>query len=178
MARQIISACQLQKLDKNDILVFLAIVRANEPPNKRDNKRGKRFQGREAKFSAAHGITEDQKRHINKQTGPKKDFVSVEERDRQVLNSVPEKHNKDLEALIKEFQDIFPEKLAKGVPPPRKVQHVVDTKAGSKPSYRPPYRLGPAEEDELGEQIKDLLDQRFIRPSYSPYGAPILLQKL
>ena len=96
MVRQIFTARQLQKLAKNDAPVFLAIVRANELPNKRDNKRGKRSQISEAKFAAAHGITEGQKRHINKQTGPKKDFVSVEERERQVLNSVPEKHRKDL----------------------------------------------------------------------------------
>ena len=42
------------------------------------------------------------------------------------------------------------------------------------PPYRPPYRLGPAEQDALEEQIKDLLAQGFIRPSCSPYGAPIL----
>ena len=102
MARQIISARQLQKLAKNDAPVFLAIVRANKPPNKRDNKRGKRSQGTGEKFAAAHGITEGQKRHINKQTGPKKDFVSIEERERQVLNRFPEKHRKDLETLIKE----------------------------------------------------------------------------
>ena len=47
-------------------------------------------------------------------------------------------------------------------------------KSGSKPPYRPPYRLSPAEQDELEEQIKDLLAQGFIRPSSSPYGAPVL----
>ena len=34
--------------------------------------------------------------------------------------------------------------------------------------------MGPAEQDELEEQIKDLLAQGFIRPSCSPYGAPVL----
>ena len=80
-ARQIVSARQIQKLAKNDSPIFLAIVRANEIPNKQDIKRGKRSHGREAKFAAAHGITEGQKRQINKKTGPKKDFVSVEERE-------------------------------------------------------------------------------------------------
>ena len=45
---------------------------------------------------------------------------------------------------------------------------------GSKPPYRPTYRLGPAEQDELEEQIKDLLAQGFIRSSCSSYGAPVL----
>ena len=44
----------------------------------------------------------------------------------------------------------------------------------SKPPYRPPYRLGTAEQDELEEHVKDLPAQGFIRPSCSPYGAPVL----
>ena len=54
------------------------------------------------------------------------------------------------------------------------VEHSIKIEPGSKPSYRPPYRLGPAEQDELEEQIRDLLAQGFIRPSCSPYGAPVL----
>ena len=68
----------------------------------------------------------------------------------------------------------FPEKLSKGLPTDREVQHQIKTEPGSKPPYRPPYRLGPAEQDELEEQVKDLLAQGFIRPSCSPYGAPVL----
>ena len=115
--RQIISARQLQKLAKNDTPIFLAIVRTNDLPI----RQRKRSQNREAKFAAAHGITEGQKRQINKKTGPKKDFVSVEEREQQVLASIPERHRKDLELLINEYRDVFPEKLPKGVPPPREV---------------------------------------------------------
>ena len=44
----------------------------------------------------------------------------------------------------------------------------------STPPSRPPYRLSPKEQEELELQIKDLLDHQFIRPSVSPYGAPIL----
>ena len=54
------------------------------------------------------------------------------------------------------------------------VQHKIEIFLGNKPPDRPPYRLGPAKQDELEEQIKDLLDQGFIRPSSSPYGAPVL----
>ena len=55
------------------------------------------------------------------------------------------------------------------------MEHVINVEPGSKPSYRPPYRLGPAEQDELEEQIRDLLAQGFIRTSCSPYGAPVFL---
>ena len=54
------------------------------------------------------------------------------------------------------------------------MQHRIEIEPGSDPPYRPPYRLGPAEQDELEEQIKDLLAQGFIRPSCSPYGTLIL----
>ena len=112
---------------------------------------------------------------MNLEIGPKKDIISVKEREQQVLDSIPISYKKDLVRLIKEHQDIFPKKLPKGVPPKREVHHKIEIDPGSKPPYRPPYRLGPAEQDELEEQIKDLLAQGFIRPSCSPYGAPVLL---
>ncbi|GJS86192.1 putative reverse transcriptase domain-containing protein [Tanacetum coccineum] len=40
-----------------------------------------------------------------------------------------------------------------------------------------PYRLAPAEMKELAEQLKELSDKGFIRPSSSPWGAPILFVK-
>ena len=79
-----------------------------------------------------------------------------------------------MELLIKDYRDIFPEKLPKGVLLSQKVQYHIEISPSSKHPYRPPYRLGPAEQDELEEQIKDLLAQGFIRPSCSPYGAPVL----
>ena len=53
------------------------------------------------------------------------------------------------------------------------MQHCIEIEPGSDPPYRSPYRLGPAEQDELEEQTKDLLAQGFIRPWCSPYGTPI-----
>ena len=60
---------------------------------------------------------------MNRETGPKKDIISVKEREQQVLTSIPDSYRKYLAKLIKEYQDIFPEKLPKGVPPEREVQH-------------------------------------------------------
>ena len=81
---------------------------------------------------------------------------------------------KKLETIIQKYRDIFPKKLSKGLPADREVQHQIKIEPGSKPPYRPPYQLGPSEQDELEEQVKDLLTQGFIRPSCSPYGAPVL----
>ncbi|GJS41460.1 putative reverse transcriptase domain-containing protein [Tanacetum coccineum] len=47
----------------------------------------------------------------------------------------------------------------------------------SRPVERAPYRLAPAEMKELAEQLKELSDKGFIRPSSSPWGAPILFVK-
>ena len=73
-----------------------------------------------------------------------------------------------------EFKDVFPDTLPKGRPPKWDIVHEIRTEEGAKPPSRPPYRLGPAEQDEMEEQVKNLLAQGFIRPSASPYGAPIL----
>ena len=171
-SRQLITARQLNKIAKGDHPVFLAIVRErNEAPPKRTNKRSS---GRAARFAAAHGLSEGNKRSISKCKGPKKDIISVAEREQQVLDSVPVCHREKLSRMIQQYRDIFPEQLPQGIPPKRVVEHSIKIEPGSKPSYRPPYRLGPAEQDELEEQIKDLLAQGFIRPSCSPYGAPVL----
>ena len=109
----------------------------------------KRSFGRAARFAAAHGMSEGHRRQINKKEGPKKDIIIVAERERQVLDSVPSDHRERLAQLIQQYRDVFPEQLPKGIPPARAVEHSIKIEPGSKPSYRPPYRLGPAEQDEL-----------------------------
>ena len=41
----------------------------------------------------------------------------------------------------------------------------------------PPYRMAPTKLKELNEQLKEFLEQGFIRPSISPWGAPVLFVK-
>ena len=113
--------------------------------------KNKRSPHRVANFVAARGMTEGEKRKINRETSPRKDIISVAERERQVLDSVPINHRENLEKLIKEYRDIFPENLPKGVPLSQEVQQHIEIEPGSKPPYRPPYRLGPAEQDDLEE---------------------------
>lgn len=76
--------------------------------------------------------------------------------------------------ILKEYRDVFPEKLPPGLPPVRDVVHSIVTEPGHVPPFRPMYRLSPAEISELKEQIAQLLEKGFIEPSVSPYGAPIL----
>jgi hypothetical protein len=83
---------------------------------------------------------------------------------------------RDQEALkiTQDYADVFPEKLPKGLPPQRNVDHEIELEPGHAPPSRPTYRLSPPEMDELKKQLEDLTRQGFIRPSISPYGAPIL----
>ena len=121
-----------------------------------------------------HGITEAAKREQIKQRGPKKDFAKATDVIHHVVDQVPQEAKDDLKKLLKEYQDVFPDKLPIGQPPKRHIKHAIPIKEGEAPPNQPPYRLGPKEQDELQDQLKDLLDQGFIRPSQSPYGAPVL----
>ena len=78
--------------------------------------------------------------------------------------------------VVREFPDVFPEDLP-GVPPERQVEFRIDLVPGAAPIARTPYRLAPPEMQELSTQLQELLDQGFIRPSSSPWGAPILFVK-
>ncbi|GJX36637.1 putative reverse transcriptase domain-containing protein [Tanacetum coccineum] len=74
------------------------------------------------------------------------------------------------------FPDVFPEEFP-GLPPTRQVEFQIDLIPGAAPITRSPYRLAPSEMKELSEQLKELSDKGFIRPSSSPWGAPVLFVK-
>jgi hypothetical protein len=76
-------------------------------------------------------------------------------------------------SVVNEFVDVFPEELP-GIPPEREIEFGIDLLPDTQPISIPPYRMAPAELKELKEQLKDLLDKGFIRPSKSPWGAPVL----
>ncbi|GJW99110.1 putative reverse transcriptase domain-containing protein [Tanacetum coccineum] len=64
-----------------------------------------------------------------------------------------------------------------GLPPTRQVEFQIDLIPSATPVARAPYRLAPSEMKELSEQLKELSDKGFIRPSSSPWGAPVLFVK-
>ncbi|GJT26144.1 putative reverse transcriptase domain-containing protein [Tanacetum coccineum] len=78
--------------------------------------------------------------------------------------------------IVKDFPDVFPEDLS-GLPQTRQVEFQIDLVPGAAPVARAPYRLAPSEMKELSEQLKELSDKGFIRPSSSPWGAPVLFVK-
>ncbi|GJY39451.1 putative reverse transcriptase domain-containing protein [Tanacetum coccineum] len=80
------------------------------------------------------------------------------------------------ETLIVHDDGIFPEDLLV-LPLTRQVEFQIDLVPGAAPVARAPYRLTPYEMKELSEQLKELSDKGFIKPSSSPWGAPVLFVK-
>ncbi|GJR03856.1 putative reverse transcriptase domain-containing protein [Tanacetum coccineum] len=78
--------------------------------------------------------------------------------------------------IVKNFPEVFPEDLP-GLPHTRQVEFHIDLVPGAAPVARAPYRLAPSEMKELADQLQELSDKGFIRPSSSPWGAPVLFVK-
>jgi hypothetical protein len=78
--------------------------------------------------------------------------------------------------VVCDFPDVFPDDLS-GVPPDREIEFQIDLLPGAQPVAKVPYHLAPSEMKELMAQLQDLLDKGFIRPSVSPWGAPVLFVK-
>ncbi|GKD84779.1 hypothetical protein Tco_1355933, partial [Tanacetum coccineum] len=78
--------------------------------------------------------------------------------------------------VIHDFPEVFHEELP-GLPPPRQVEFRIDLIPGAAPVARAPYRLAPSEMKELSVHLQELLEKGFIRPSSSPWGAPVLFVK-
>ncbi|GKD61831.1 hypothetical protein Tco_1299340 [Tanacetum coccineum] len=87
----------------------------------------------------------------------------------------PERRIKDV-PIVRDFLKVFPEDLP-GLPLTHQVEFHIELIPGAAPIARAPHRLAPTEMKELAEQLKELSDKGFIRPSSSPWGAPILFVK-
>eukprot|EP00253_Pinus_taeda_P017798 PITA_17798 len=75
--------------------------------------------------------------------------------------------------VVQEFVDVFPEEVP-GLPPKRDVDFTIELILGAAPVSRVPYRMSVPELTELKMQLQELLDKNYIRPSVSPWGAPVL----
>jgi len=78
--------------------------------------------------------------------------------------------------VVDEHADVFPDEIPE-LPPSRDVDFIIDLIPRAGLVSMAPYRMVPTELAKLKKQIEDLLEKRFIRPSASPWGAPMLLVK-
>ncbi|KAL0558732.1 hypothetical protein IC582_003314 [Cucumis melo] len=97
-----------------------------------------------------------------------------------ILASVVDTREADVslssEPVVRDYPEVFPEELP-GLPPHREVEFAIELEPGTVPISRAPYWMAPAELKELKVQLQELLDKGFIRPSVSPWGAPVLFVK-
>jgi hypothetical protein len=90
-------------------------------------------------------------------------------------------HNLKVESLkqipmIKEYPNIFPEELP-GLPPNRDIKFAIDLAPGTTPIAKKPYRMAATELAKLNKQLSELEQKGYVRPSSSPWGAPVLFVK-
>ncbi|GKE17604.1 hypothetical protein Tco_1425181, partial [Tanacetum coccineum] len=78
--------------------------------------------------------------------------------------------------IVREFLEVFLENLP-GLPPVRQVEFQIKVIPGTTPIARAPCRVAPSEMQELSDQLQELSDRGFIRPSTSPWGALVLFVK-
>ncbi|GBG59358.1 hypothetical protein CBR_g38386 [Chara braunii] len=80
--------------------------------------------------------------------------------------------------LIREYHDVFPSLFSyAGIPPMRDVEHSIQLVPDYCVHHQAPYRLSILEVTELKRQLEELLRLGFIKPSNSPWGAPVLFAR-
>ena len=86
------------------------------------------------------------------------------------------RHDLDLPRVVCEYVDVFPDELP-GLPPQRDVEFCIELHPSTSPNFMTPHKRAPVELQELKVQLQELLDKSFIKPSTSPWGAPVLFAK-
>ncbi|GJU97354.1 putative reverse transcriptase domain-containing protein [Tanacetum coccineum] len=94
------------------------------------------------------------------------------------LMSAKAKEKKQEEiVVVRDFPEVFLNVLS-GLPPIREIEFQIELTPGAMPVVKSLYHSAPSELEELSGQLKEIQDKGFIRPSSSPWGAPILIDDL
>jgi hypothetical protein len=89
-----------------------------------------------------------------------------------VLNHLDATSTLDIRT-VSEYSYVFLEELP-GMPPDHEIDFVIELVPGTAPIFMRPYRMAANQLAELKEQLQELLDKGYIRPSGSPWGAPVI----
>jgi hypothetical protein len=89
-----------------------------------------------------------------------------------MVNHLEEKPLENIKVVC-EYPDVFLEELP-GMPPDRDIEFSIELLLGTAPISKRPYRMDVKDLVELKKQIEELPEKGFIRPSSSPWGAPVL----
>ena len=91
----------------------------------------------------------------------------MDKEDKMKFNDIP---------ILQDFSDVFLEELP-GLPPKRDLDFTIELVPGLVPNSKYPYRMNILELIELKIQLQELIDKNYVRPSVSPWGAPLLFVK-
>jgi hypothetical protein len=80
---------------------------------------------------------------------------------------------KCIRQVLEKFPNVMLEELPEDLPPKRRVDHVTEVVLGVAPPAKARYKMSHEELEELKVQLEELLAKRYIKPSKSPYGAPV-----
>jgi len=109
-------------------------------------------------------------------TTPKGERISIDVAVQAPLTAKVNQLNDDVDPqnlVVDEFLDVFLDELP-GMPPDRDIEFIIELLPGTAHIAKRPYRMGVKELEELKKQITELQDKGFIRPSSSPWGAPVI----
>ncbi|GJU65441.1 putative reverse transcriptase domain-containing protein [Tanacetum coccineum] len=99
-----------------------------------------------------------------------------EEKMRHLMSAKAKEQKQKEIVVVRDFPEVFPNDLS-GLPPIQEIEFRIELIPGAIPVVKSPYRLEPAEMEELSGQLKELQDKDFIQLSLSPWGAPVLFVK-
>ena len=88
------------------------------------------------------------------------------------VNQLAGKSLEDIKVVC-DYPDVFPDDLP-GMPPDRDIEFAIDLLPGTAPISKRPYRMSVEQLKELKQQLEELSAKQFIRPSSSPWGAPVI----
>ena len=95
-----------------------------------------------------------------------------------VVEAVNERKGPSLDQypVLSKFKDVFPKELPE-LPPKRELYFTIELKRGADPISKTPYSMTTPELCELQMNLKKLIDLGLIKPSVSPWGAPVIVVK-
>ncbi|GJS08713.1 putative reverse transcriptase domain-containing protein [Tanacetum coccineum] len=99
-----------------------------------------------------------------------------EEKARLLMSAKANERKQEEIVVVRDFPEVFLDDLS-GLPPTQEIKFRIELIPGATPVAKSPYHLAPSELEELSGQLKELQDKGFIRPSSSPWGAPVLFVK-
>lgn len=95
----------------------------------------------------------------------------------ELMNMSTTDEEPDITRLKEEFSSVFGSELTEGLPQEREIEHRIEVEPCSAPPHRGIFELSPAELMATKEYIADLLKKKKLRPSKSPYRAPLFFVK-